>query len=128
VAARAGELVDLKIRAYMARHRCGYVEAYQAVLAEGGPEVEAYARREPGLAERVREFEVERSRLAGEVLNQRAKAIQRQTGERDYRKAFAAACRASPEVAKSYGVKVEPRPAQIPWWRQPAPTWRRRSA
>jgi hypothetical protein len=50
----AGELVDLKIRAHMAKHKVGYVQAYNEVLADGGPEVEAYERGEPGLRERVR--------------------------------------------------------------------------
>jgi hypothetical protein len=123
----AGETVDLMIRHYMARHRCGYIEAYNAVVHDDEPDeaVAAYKRNEPGLRERVKQLEVERSEIAGRLLNQRAKAIQRQTGERDYRKAFDAACRGAPEVAKDYGIPDPDRPAETPWYKRPAPEWRK---
>jgi hypothetical protein len=52
----AGEAVDLKIRAYMAKHRCGYIEAYNAVVHADEPDeaVRAYKQGAPGISEHYR--------------------------------------------------------------------------
>jgi hypothetical protein len=116
---------------HMARHRCGYLEAYNAVLADGGPEVEAYGRRdEPGVSEVVRELTAAISKTCGELLVERAQAHMRQTGERNYNRAFDAVC-ADPvnaELVWAYDPGRLPKPTWVPWWREPPPRWRRRSA
>jgi hypothetical protein len=80
----AGELVDLKIKAYAAKHNMSYTQAFAAVMTDVDcdEDVLAYARREPGHAERMRDLERAQSKLAG-LVNQRAKAIQRRSGELD---------------------------------------------
>jgi hypothetical protein len=67
------------------------------------------------------------SKVAGELLDGRARARARLEGI-DYRQAFAEEARRDPETARCYGVADPDRPAQVPWYRQPPPEWRKRSA
>jgi hypothetical protein len=109
----------------MAKHRCGYVEAFNEVMAQIDDEdLLAYARREPGLREKVRDLEAEQSKLAGELLDRRAKALQKAEAI-DYKTAFSMAAKRHPDLARAYGIPDPDRPAQVPWYRQPAPKWRR---
>jgi hypothetical protein len=103
----------LKIRAHMAKHRCGYVEAFNEVMAQIDDEdLLAYARREPGL------------RAGWRLLDRRAKALQKAEAI-DYKTAFSMAAKRHPDLARAYGIPDPDRPAQVPWYRQPAPKWRR---
>jgi hypothetical protein len=114
----AGEIVDLKIRAHAAKHGVSYAQAYDAVVHDEYCDdvVKDYKEGAPGQMERVRELEAEQSRLAGLVLNERAKKLQK-AGPVDHRTAFAQAATENPTVARQYGVPDEHRPAQKPWWK-----------
>jgi hypothetical protein len=67
------------------------------------------------------------SKVAGELLDERARARARLEGI-DYREAFAEEVRQDPATPRCYGLADPDRPAQTPWWREPPPRWRRRSA
>jgi hypothetical protein len=74
--------------------------------------------------EKVRDFEAEQSKLAGELLDRRAKALQKAEAI-DYKTAFSMAAKRHPDLARAYGIPDPDRPAQVPWYCQPAPKWRR---
>jgi hypothetical protein len=111
-----GQVIDERIRAYMAKHGCGYVQAFREVTRdEAGDELNAYKSGDARYleADQIRSLEAQVQNLAGRTLDVLTRARRRQMKE-DYREAFREVALRNDDLARAYGMKLDPVPVERP--------------